>query len=59
MYPSSDSVINSSLELIDIAKESYGYFKKTNIIFDLIKESVEQYIKDVKSGDFPNENEQY
>ena len=38
----SDSVINSSLELIDIAKESYGYFKKTNIIFDLIKESAKE-----------------
>jgi len=47
-------------DLLGITKDFHPRFLRRYLeLFDLIKESVEQYIKDVKSGDFPNENEQY
>ncbi len=35
------------------------FLRKYNNLYDQMKQSVEEYIKDVKSGDFPNESEQY
>lgn len=47
-------------DLLGITKDFHPRFLRRYLeLFDLIKESVEQYIKDVKSGDFPNDNEQY
>ena len=47
-------------DLLGITKDFHPRFLRRYLeLFDLIKESVEQYIIDVKSGDFPNDNEQY
>ena len=47
-------------DLLGITKDFHPRFLRRYLeLFDLIKDSVEQYIKDVKSGDFPNKNEQY
>ncbi len=47
-------------DLLGITKDFHPRFLRRYLeLFDLIKEAVEEYIKDVKSGDFPNENEQY
>lgn len=35
------------------------FLRKYNNLYDQMKQSFESYIKDVKSGDFPNESEQY
>lgn len=35
------------------------FLRKYNNLYDQMKQSFETYIKDVKSGDFPNESEQY
>jgi 3-methyl-2-oxobutanoate hydroxymethyltransferase len=35
------------------------FLRKYNNLFEQMMESFQEYIKDVKSGDFPNENEQY
>lgn len=35
------------------------FLRKYNNLYDQMKQSFEAYIKDVKSGDFPNESEQY
>lgn len=35
------------------------FLRKYNNLYDQMKQSFEDYIKDVKSGDFPNETEQY
>ena len=35
------------------------FLRKYNNLYDQMKESFESYIKDVRSGDFPNKNEQY
>lgn len=35
------------------------FLRKYNNLYDQMKQSFEDYIKDVKSGDFPNESEQY
>ena len=35
------------------------FLRKYNNLFEQMMDSFQEYIKDVKSGDFPNENEQY
>jgi 3-methyl-2-oxobutanoate hydroxymethyltransferase len=35
------------------------FLRRYMMLFDEIKKATENYIKDVKSMDFPNENEQY
>jgi 3-methyl-2-oxobutanoate hydroxymethyltransferase len=35
------------------------FLRKYNNLYDQMKQSFEEYIKDVKSGDFPNTSEQY
>ena len=47
-------------DLLGITKDFHPRFLRRYLeLFDLIKEATEKYIEDVKSGDFPNENEQY
>ena len=47
-------------DMLGITKDFHPRFLRRYVeLFDLIKTATEQYIEDVKSGDFPNENEQY
>ena len=47
-------------DLLGITKDFHPRFLRRYLeLFDEIKGAVEQYIDDVKSGDFPNEKEQY
>ena len=47
-------------DLLGITKDFHPRFLRRYLeLFDNIKEAVEKYIVDVKSGDFPNEKEQY
>lgn len=47
-------------DMLGINQEfSPRFLRRYNNLYDSIKGSVENYIKDVKSTDFPNENEQY
>lgn len=47
-------------DMVGITKDFHPRFLRRYLeLFDVMKEATEQYIKDVKSGDFPNENEQY
>ncbi len=47
-------------DLLGITKDFHPRFLRRYLeLFDEIKGAVEQYITDVKSGDFPNEKEQY
>lgn len=47
-------------DLLGITKDFHPRFLRRYLeLFDVIQQAVEQYIKDVKSQDFPNENEQY
>lgn len=47
-------------DMLGITKDFQPRFLRRYLdLFDLVKEAVEQYIKDVKSEDFPNEREQY
>jgi 3-methyl-2-oxobutanoate hydroxymethyltransferase len=47
-------------DLLGITKDFKPRFLRRYLeLYDLIKEATEEYIKDVKSQDFPNEKEQY
>jgi 3-methyl-2-oxobutanoate hydroxymethyltransferase len=47
-------------DMLGITKDFQPRFLRRYLdLFDLVREAVEQYIKDVKSKDFPNEREQY
>ena len=47
-------------DMLGINKEfSPRFLRRYNDLYSSIKGSVEQYINDVKSKDFPNEKEQY
>ncbi len=47
-------------DMLGITKEfSPRFLRRYNNLFDEIKSSFENYIKDVKSNDFPNKSEQY
>ena len=47
-------------DLLGITKDFHPRFLRRYLeLFDLIQGAVEQYVKDVKSGDCPNEKEQY
>ena len=47
-------------DMLGITKEfSPRFLRRYNDLYSSIKSSVENYIEDVKSGDFPNEQEQY
>jgi 3-methyl-2-oxobutanoate hydroxymethyltransferase len=47
-------------DMVGITKDFHPRFLRRYLeLFDVMKEATEQYIRDVKSGDFPNEQEQY
>ncbi|HQH19836.1 MAG TPA: 3-methyl-2-oxobutanoate hydroxymethyltransferase, partial [Bacteroidales bacterium] len=47
-------------DMLGITQEfSPRYLRRYHNLYEEIKGSVESYIKDVKSIDFPNKNEQY
>jgi 3-methyl-2-oxobutanoate hydroxymethyltransferase len=47
-------------DLLGITKDfSPRFLRRYANLYDTMKEAVEQYIVDIKSGDFPNANEQY
>ncbi len=47
-------------DMVGITKDFHPRFLRRYLeLFDVMKEATEQYIRDVKSGDFPNDNEQY
>ena len=58
--PHCDGQVLVSHDLLGITKEFQPRFLRRYLeLYDEIKGAVEHYIKDVKSLDFPNENEQY
>ncbi len=55
-----DGQVLVSHDLFGITKEFHPRFlRRYATLYDIMKEAVEHYIKDVKSTDFPNEKEQY
>ena len=47
-------------DMVGITKDFHPRFLRRYLeLFDVMKEATEQYIQDVKSGDFPSEQEQY
>ncbi|MDX1942583.1 MAG: 3-methyl-2-oxobutanoate hydroxymethyltransferase [Saprospiraceae bacterium] len=58
--PHTDGQVLVTHDMLGITKDFQPRFLRRYLdLFDLVKEAVEQYIKDVKSQDFPNEREQY
>ncbi len=55
-----DGQVLVSHDLLGITKDFHPRFLRRYLnLYDTIKEAVGKYIEDVKSNDFPNENEQY
>lgn len=55
-----DGQVLVSHDLFGLTKDFHPRFLRRYLdLYDLMKGAVEQYIVDVKSGDFPNEKEQY
>lgn len=47
-------------DMVGITKDFHPRFLRRYLeLFDVMQEATERYIKDVKDGEFPNENEQY
>jgi 3-methyl-2-oxobutanoate hydroxymethyltransferase len=47
-------------DMLGISKEfSPRFLRRYQNLFDIITNAVQRYVTDVKTGDFPNENEQY
>ncbi|MBK7872944.1 MAG: 3-methyl-2-oxobutanoate hydroxymethyltransferase [Saprospiraceae bacterium] len=58
--PHTDGQVLVTHDMLGITKDFQPRFLRRYLdLFDLVREAVEQYIKDVKSQDFPNEREQY
>lgn len=58
--PHVDGQVLVSHDMLGITKDFHPRFLRRYLnLYDLMKEATEQYIDDVKTGDFPNENEQY
>lgn len=58
--PHTDGQVLVTHDLLGLTKDFQPRFLRRYLeLFDTIKEAVEHYISDVKSGDFPNKNEQY
>jgi 3-methyl-2-oxobutanoate hydroxymethyltransferase len=58
--PYVDGQVLVSHDMLGITKDFHPRFLRRYLnLFDLMKEATEKYIDDVKTGDFPNENEQY
>ena len=55
-----DGQVLVSHDLLGITKDFHPRFLRRYLnLYDTVKTAVGQYVGDVKSGDFPNENEQY
>lgn len=55
-----DGQVLVSHDLFGITKDFHPRFLRRYLeLYDMMRGAVESYIKDVKSGDFPNEKEQY
>ena len=58
--PHCDGQVLVTHDLLGITKDFHPRFlRRYADLFATVKEATENYIKDVKSSDFPNENEQY
>ncbi|HMN90869.1 MAG TPA: 3-methyl-2-oxobutanoate hydroxymethyltransferase [Saprospiraceae bacterium] len=58
--PHTDGQVLVTHDMLGITKDFQPRFLRRYLdLFDLVREAVEQYIKDVKSENFPNEREQY
>ncbi len=58
--PHTDGQVLVTHDMLGITKDFQPRFLRRYLdLFDAIQNAVEQYIKDVKSSDFPNEREQY
>ena len=58
--PGCDGQVLVSHDLLGITKDfSPRFLRRYLDLYDTVKDAVTQYIDDVKSGHFPNENEQY
>ena len=58
--PYTDGQVLVTHDLLGITKDFHPRFLRRYLeLFDTIKDAVNHYIRDVRSGDFPNENEQY
>ncbi|HMO39407.1 MAG TPA: 3-methyl-2-oxobutanoate hydroxymethyltransferase [Saprospiraceae bacterium] len=58
--PHTDGQVLVTHDMLGITKDFQPRFLRRYLdLFDSIQNAVEQYIKDVKSADFPNEREQY
>ncbi len=58
--PHTDGQVLVTHDMLGITKDFKPRFLRRYLeLFDTIKEATKQYIEDVKSGDFPNEKEQY
>jgi len=58
--PDVDGQVLVTHDLLGITKDFQPRFLRRYLsLFDDIKEATQQYIRDVRSGDFPNEKEQY
>ncbi|MEM6878782.1 MAG: 3-methyl-2-oxobutanoate hydroxymethyltransferase [Bacteroidota bacterium] len=58
--PNCDGQVLVTHDMLGITKDFHPRFLRRYVeLFDTIAEATKSYIGDVKSGDFPNENEQY
>jgi 3-methyl-2-oxobutanoate hydroxymethyltransferase len=58
--PDVDGQVLVSHDMLGITKDFHPRFLRRYLnLYDLIKTATEQYISDVKTCDFPNDNEQY
>jgi len=58
--PYVDGQVLVSHDMFGITKDFHPRFLRRYLdLFDMMKEATEKYIDDVKTGDFPNANEQY
>lgn len=58
--PDVDGQVLVTHDMLGITKNFHPRFLRRYLeLYDAIKEATEHYIKDVKEGDFPNEQEQY
>jgi 3-methyl-2-oxobutanoate hydroxymethyltransferase len=58
--PHVDGQVLVSHDMLGITKDFHPRFLRRYLnLYDLIKTATEQYISDIKTCDFPNDNEQY
>ena len=58
--PQTDGQVLVTHDLLGLTKDFHPRFLRRYLeLFDTIKDAMQKYIVDVRSGDFPNQNEQY